>query len=124
MRIAIVGSRNLTVEDIGKYLPDGVCEIVSGGAKGVDSCAAQYAKANKIPLKEFLPEYEKYGRAAPIVRNRQIVQYADCVIVFWDGESKGTLSVIKYCEKTEKRCTVLVKDKTLSTFVNMLKKET
>ena len=73
MRIAIVGSRNITVKDIGKYLPDGVCEIVSGGAKGVDSCAARYAAAHKITLTEFLPEYKKYGRSAPLKRNMQII---------------------------------------------------
>ena len=54
-----------------------------------------------------MPEYERYGRGAPIVRNKQIVDYADEVVAFWDGKSKGTLSVIKYCEKTGKRCRVL-----------------
>jgi len=108
MRIAIVGSRNITVKDIGKYLPDGVSEIVSGGAKGVDSCAARYAAAHKITLTEFLPEYEKYSRAAPVVRNERIVDYSDEVIAFWDGASKGTLSVIRLCEKKGKKCTVIM----------------
>ena len=56
----------------------------------------------------FLPEYERYGRAAPIVRNKKIVDYADKVIAFWDGNSKGTLSVIKYAEKLEKLCEVVI----------------
>ena len=43
MKVAIVGSRSITVSDIGKYVSDDD-EIVSGGAKGVDLCAAQYAK--------------------------------------------------------------------------------
>ena len=34
-----------------------------------------------------------------IVRNKEIVDYADKIIAFWDGASKGTLSVIKYAEK-------------------------
>ena len=41
MRIAIVGSRNIWVDDLESYLPAGVTEIVSGGAKGVDFCAKQ-----------------------------------------------------------------------------------
>ena len=39
MKVAVVGSRNLQVDDLGKYLPDGVTEIVSGGARGVDTSA-------------------------------------------------------------------------------------
>ena len=107
MKIAIIGSRNLEVRNLGDYLPSGVSEIVSGGAKGIDSCAADYARRNGLTLTEFLPEYEKYGRGAPIVRNKQIVEYADEVIAFWDGKSKGTLSVIKYCEKIGKKCEII-----------------
>ena len=107
MKIAVVGSRDSTVEDIGKYILD--CdEIVSGGARGVDSSAADYARRNGIKLTEFLPDYERYGRAAPIVRNRLIVDYSDAVIAFWNGRSKGTLSVIKYAEKAGKECKVII----------------
>ena len=106
MKIAIIGSRTLEVKNFGDYLPEGVSEIVSGGAKGIDACAAEYAHSNSLKLTEFLPEYDKYGRAAPIVRNKTIVEYADLVLAFWDGKSKGTLSVIKYCEKIGKKCRV------------------
>ena len=61
MRVAIVGSRGLSVINLGKYLPEGVTEIVSGGARGIDTCAREYAIAHGIKLTEFLPEYEKYG---------------------------------------------------------------
>ncbi len=107
MKIAVVGSRNVTVADIGSYLTDGE-EIVSGGAVGVDSCAEQYAKENGIKLTVFPPQYERYGRAAPIVRNKEIVDYADKIIVFWNGSSKGTLSVIKYAKKTAKPCEIIL----------------
>ena len=100
MKIAVVGSRGIKSVDLEKYLPKECDEIVSGGAKGVDQCAAEYARRKQIKLTEFFPQYEKYGRAAPIRRNDQIVEYADQVIAFWDGVSKGTLSVIKHCEKT------------------------
>ena len=107
MRIAIVGSRNLEVPHIGQYVL-GADEIVSGGAKGVDACAAAYARKNGLTLTEFLPQYERYGRAAPIIRNREIVDYADKVIVFWDGSSKGTRSVIRYAERVGKPCQVVL----------------
>ena len=100
MKVAIVGSRGICVNNLGEYLPKDCSEIVSGGAVGVDTCAERYACENGIAIRVFLPDYKKYGRAAPIIRNKQIVDYADTVIAFWDGESRGTLSVIKYCEET------------------------
>ncbi len=107
MKIAIVGSREITVKNISDYVNE-EDEIVSGGAKGVDLCAAEYARKNGLKLTEFLPKYEKYGRAAPIVRNKEIVDYSDKVIAFWDGRSKGTLSVIDYAKKTGKDCEVVI----------------
>lgn len=107
MKIAVVGSRKITMVNIGRYISDSE-EIVSGGAVGVDSCAAEYAKENGIKLTVFLPQYERYGRAAPIIRNKEIVDYADKIIAFWDGRSKGTLSVIKYAEKTGKPCDIIL----------------
>ena len=108
MKIAVIGSRKITDVPLETYIGADVEEIVSGGAVGVDTCAAKYARVNGLRLTEILPEYEKYGRAAPIVRNKQIVDYADKVIAFWDGKSKGTLSVIKYAEKTQKPCKVII----------------
>ena len=99
MKIAIIGSRGLTVENLGDYLPSDVTEIVSGGAKGVDTSAREYALQHGIKLTEFLPDYEKYGRAAPIRRNEEIVRCADMVFAFWDGKSSGTKSVLALCRK-------------------------
>lgn len=110
MKIAIIGSRNVIPEGIETYISDGD-EIVSGGAQGVDRYAAEFAKENGCKLTEFLPQYERYGRGAPIVRNRQIVDYCDKVIAFWDGSSKGTLSVIQYAQKTGKPCEVILTQK-------------
>lgn len=99
MKVAIIGSRNLVVNNLSDYLPEEVTEIVSGGAKGIDTCAKLYALQNKIKLTEILPEYSLYGRGAPLKRNLQIIRYADLVLAFWDGKSKGTEFVIKNCEK-------------------------
>ena len=99
MKVAVIGSRNLRVDDLGKYLPDDVTEIVSGGARGVDISAREYALANDIKLTEFLPEYDKYGRGAPLRRNITIIEYADLVLAFWDGSSHGTKYVIDNCKK-------------------------
>ena len=108
MKIAIIGSRNIKIADLGKYLPENTLEIVSGGAKGVDTDAREYAEKNNIPLKEFLPDYRRYGRGAPLKRNIEIIEYADKVIAFWDGKSKGTKFVIDNCKKTGKDVEVFI----------------
>jgi hypothetical protein len=107
MKIAIIGSRNIVTADLSKYVSYDD-EIVSGGAIGIDSCASEYAKRNGLKLTVFLPEYNRYGRAAPILRNKKIVEYSDKIIAFWDGSSKGTLSVIKYAEKIGKPCEIII----------------
>ena len=108
MKLAIIGSRTLTDIEIENHIPEGVKEIVSGGAIGVDFCAAEYAKRKGLMLTEILPKYERYGRAAPIVRNKERVNYTDKILIFWNGKSKGTLSVIKYAEKVEKPCEIIL----------------
>ena len=74
MKVAVIGSRGLTVSNLGDYLPCDTTEIISGGAKGVDTCARYYALSHGIKITEYLPEYEKYGRAAPLKRNITIIQ--------------------------------------------------
>lgn len=107
MKVAVIGSRSLTVSNLQDYLPPNTTEIISGGAKGIDSCAKQYALQNGFKYTEFLPEYEKYGRAAPIKRNVLIIDAADIVIAFWDGESRGTKFVIDKCAELGKQCRVI-----------------
>ena len=78
--------------------------IVHGGANGADKCAAMYAKDRNIKTKVFLPDWNKYGKKAGILRNKEMFKYASkfqnrgCV-VFWDGKSKGTKNDIELSEK-------------------------
>ena len=106
MKVAVVGSRKLTISNLEKYIPSETLEIVSGGAKGIDKCARKYALENKIKLKEFLPQYEKYGRKAPLMRNLEIIDYCDILIAFWDGKSSGTKFVIENCRFRNKPCDI------------------
>ncbi len=99
MKVGVIGSRGLTVDNLEQYLPENTTEIVSGGAKGIDTCARKYAISHGIKLTEFLPEYSRYGRGAPLKRNLKIIEYADVVIAFWDRQSKGTKNVIENCKK-------------------------
>ncbi len=99
MKVGIIGSRTLFV-DIEYFLKDQeVTEIISGGAKGVDTCAAEYAKAKGIKLTEILPDYNTYGRVAPLKRNDIIIEKSDIIYAFWDKQSHGTKYVIDKCKQ-------------------------
>ena len=102
MKLAIIGSRTcppINIEAYLKYIPD---TIVSGGAKGADTYAREFAHEHNLELIEFLPDYNKYGRSSPLVRNKLIVDECDCLIAFWDGKSRGTKYTIDYAIKQGK----------------------
>lgn len=69
-------------------------EIVSGGARGVDSLGEEYAKAWNIPVKVFPADWETHGKKAGYLRNQEMAQYADELFAFWDGKSLGTKHMI------------------------------
>lgn len=104
MKLAIIGSRSLVDFPIDKYIPEGATEIVSGGARGIDTLARDYAKRNGLKLTEFLPRYDLYpGKVAPLKRNEEIALYADAAVAFWDGESRGTAYTVKLFQKLDKK---------------------
>lgn len=56
MKLAIIGSRSLTINNLGDYIPENTVEIISGGAKGIDSCAKKFALKHSLKYTEFLPK--------------------------------------------------------------------
>ena len=90
MRVAIIGSRGPHIAQLDAYIPADTTQIISGGAKGIDACAKDYALTHGIQYIEFLPGYRRYGKGAPLKRNQQIIACAELVIAFWDGASQGT----------------------------------
>jgi len=106
MKLAIVGSRTFNdYELLTSELADlanSVSEVVSGGSKGADLLAEKWAMSQSIPLKIFKANWERYGRSAGPQRNREIVDYSDHCVAFWDGKSKGTLYTINLFKKHNK----------------------
>ena len=56
--------------------------IISGGAKGADTLAKRYAAENNIPMKEFLPNWDTFGKSAGYLRNKEIVENCDGLVAF------------------------------------------
>lgn len=69
-------------------------EIVSGTANGADTLGEQYAQDFLYPVKRFPADWKSHGRAAGIKRNTQMAEYADALVAFWDGVSRGTKNMI------------------------------
>lgn len=106
-KVLIAGSRKIDNIDISKYIPENVDLIISGGAKGIDTLAERYADEHRISKMIMRPDYEEYGKRAPIIRNREMVNMCDEVIAFWDGKSRGTKSTIDYAMKKGKELKVI-----------------
>ncbi len=103
MKLLIVGSRCIEEFDLTGYVPCDVELIISGGARGIDTIAEQYADEHGIQKQIFLPNYNAYGRSAPIKRNEKMVDACDIVLAVWDGRSKGTGYTINYARKKGKK---------------------
>ena len=73
MVLGIAGSRSLNQPLPDELMPPYIDKIISGGARGIDRCARNYALERHICIIEILPEYELYGRRAPLLRNDWII---------------------------------------------------
>ena len=69
-------------------------QIVSGTARGADKLGELYAKKSKLSLALFPADWEFYGKSAGYKRNAQMADYADALVAFWDGKSRGTMHMI------------------------------
>lgn len=115
LKLAIIGSRSFndyellkeTLNQIIKEKRLNIGLIISGGAKGADSLAYRYSIENQIEFKLFKAEWEKYGRAAGIRRDSDIINDCDLCIAFWDGKSRGTSHSISLCSKQNKECIII-----------------
>ena len=107
MNVAVVGSRSIKSINFGEIGLSAGDIVITGGAVGVDTVAERLSVAAGYEVIRIVPDYWQYGRAATHIRNRQIVDAADRVVVFWDGVSKGSKSVIDYGLKHGKEVKVI-----------------
>lgn len=102
MKTIIAGSRaitdyNLVVSHIESApFRAQITQLFCGMAAGVDILGYRWAYANRIPIREFRPEWNTYGKMAGIIRNGEMASQADAAIVVWDGASRGTEHLLKY----------------------------
>ena len=82
------------------FLPSNL-EIVSGTAHGADRLGERYAVEKELKIVKFPADWDKHGKSAGFIRNEEMAKYADALIAFWDGKSKGTKHMIDLAKKHE-----------------------
>jgi len=106
MKVVVAGSRSIVDEKIVADAIEAsgfdVTEVVSGGARGVDSLGEEWAKARGIKVSRFPADWKRDGRGAGMIRNSVMLAEADAVVAVWDGESRGTLDMMRKAKKAGK----------------------
>lgn len=118
MKVIVAGGRdfldyNKAKHDILEAINDGFIswddELVCGKARGADMIGWQvWNQVIKNKIHDFPADWDKHGRAAGPIRNSEMGQFADKLIAFWDGESKGTKHMIDYMAKLDKPVRVIL----------------
>lgn len=101
MKVIIAGGRDFSDYDllcqrVNKILlKQTKIEIVSGAAKGADKLGERYAEEHGYEIIRFVADWNTFGKAAGYRRNIEMANYADALILFWDGISKGSKHMLE-----------------------------
>lgn len=107
-KVIVAGSRNFNDYDYLSRVLFATAEdyesmsIVSGCARGADNLAIKFANEHGVQLYKFPADWSQ-GRGAGYARNTQMAEFADALIAFWDGESRGTQHMINEMNKRGKK---------------------
>ena len=108
MKVIIAGSRHMPfsmfhlIDEAVKKSNFQVTEVVCGLARGADMFGGKWAVEHSIPVKTFPADWDTHGKAAGPIRNQQMAEYADALIVFiWDG-SRGSKDMLMRMERMKK----------------------
>lgn len=112
MKIIIAGSRNFnnyillkdTIDKLRLEIFD--IEIVSGTARGADLLGEKYAIENNLKIHRFKPDWN-LGKKAGYLRNKDMAEFADGLIAFWDGVSKGTNHMINLAKEKKLKVKII-----------------
>ena len=100
MRIVICGGRDYIDEDViystlnRAHSKLDITELAHGGARGADTIGGKWATAVGIPVKVYMADWNKWGKAAGHIRNKTMLEdfKPDMVIAFPGG--RGTANNI------------------------------
>ena len=102
--LIVAGSRTVRDYELVKHELDRltanvtVRSVISGTAYGADKLGERWAEERGIPVRRYPAEWNTHGRAAGIIRNRQMAEAGTALAAFWDGQSRGTAHMIRYAK--------------------------
>jgi len=103
MKTIIAGSRQIEdTEALAKTIADAgwdIEQVVSGTCRGVDVMGEEWGKSNDVDVRQFPADWLTHGRIAGELRNRDMANYADGLILLWDGKSPGASCMLREANK-------------------------
>jgi hypothetical protein len=116
MKLIIAGSRTFQIDAsaaVSLHNINNISEVVCGMAPGVDLAGKYFAENDwkldyplcsdrPIPVKEFPADWDKHGKAAGPIRNKEMAEYADALLLIWDGSSRGSANMKSEMQKLGK----------------------
>ncbi len=118
MKVIIAGSRHMpfsmyhlipaAVARFEDIFDTKITEVVTGKARGADTLGEKWARCvADLPVKEFPADWNQYGKRAGPIRNGEMADYADGLIVFiWEG-SRGSANMLEQMQNRNKPCYVV-----------------
>lgn len=107
MRVIIAGGREVKLQEGVRMVEQAIAEsgfaiteLINGGALGIDAAARKYwhnrfdNNPPEYPLRTIPAQWDKHGKSAGPIRNREMASQADALIAIWDGQSRGTKNMI------------------------------
>ena len=111
MKTIIAGSRNFydfnILQNALTNCPWEITEVVSGCARGADTLGERWAFNAHKPIKRFPANWDRDGNRAGYIRNKVMSQYAEALVAFWDGQSRGTRDMIETMKSLGRRVVVI-----------------
>ena len=106
MKIVVAGSRTYKNQEHIYSVLNAVVQksdiLLQGGARGVDTIAATWARTHGVACRTFVAQWDEFGKAAGMRRNREMACVADALIAFWNGMSPGTGNMIRQMQLRKK----------------------
>lgn len=106
MKTIIAGTRTCPQEHVLAALEDcpwtkAISRVLCGGAEGADRRGAGWAHKHAIPVEFFEADWWRYGKKAGPIRNREMAEAAEALILVWDGKSKGSANMKREAERMD-----------------------
>lgn len=115
-KVVVAGGRDFTNYNLLKEKVDNILSqkklthkilILSGKSIGADCLGEIYALENNLEILSYPADWDKFGKKAGVKRNAEMINDADALIAFWNGNSRGTKYMIDIATKKGKMIRII-----------------